>query len=68
MSENITHWTIPSHCQQIRLCYKENTNTPLYIFISNIMFEHYKSSFKIKKFCQTKQLSLPFASLDTINT
>jgi hypothetical protein len=32
MTENITQWTIPSHCQQIRLCYKENTNAPLHFY------------------------------------
>jgi len=46
----------------------KKTQIHLYIFISYIMFEHYKLSFKMKKFCQTKQLTVPFASLDIINT
>lgn len=33
-----------------------------------MMFEHYKLSFKIKKFCQTKQLTVPLASLYIIHT
>lgn len=33
-----------------------------------MMFEHYKLSFKITKFYQTKQLIVPIASMDIINT
>ena len=46
----------------------KKTQIHLFIFISNTMFEHYKLSFKISKFCQKKQLTLPFASMDAINT
>jgi len=46
----------------------KKTQIHFYIFINYMMFKHYKLSFKIKKFCQTKQLTVPFASLDTINT
>ena len=34
----------------------KKTQIHLYIFISYMMFEHYKLSFKIKKFCQTSSL------------
>lgn len=46
----------------------QKTQIHFYIFSSYMMFEHYKLSFKIKKFYQTKQLTVPFASLDIINT
>jgi len=46
----------------------KKTQIHLYIFTVYMMFEHYKLSFKIKKFYQTKQLTVPFASFDIINT
>jgi len=45
----------------------KKTQIHIYIFISYMPSEHYKLSFKIK-ICQTKQLTVSFASLDIINT